>query len=79
MAYLMVKEGFTSVEALTTLRKGRDCRPNDGKKESKLQFNKLPLYSNLCIPGFLDQLVQLDNDLRKFRDHDIPMSIALSR
>ena len=33
MAYLMVKEGFTSVEALTTLRKGRDCRPNDGKKQ----------------------------------------------
>ena len=31
MAFLMIKQGFTSVEALTILRKGRDCRPNDGK------------------------------------------------
>ena len=28
--------------------------------------------------GFLDQLVALDNDLKRFRDHQIPMRITLS-
>ena len=30
MAYLMIHKSFTAVEALTLIRKSRDCRPNDG-------------------------------------------------
>ena len=82
MAYLMMKEGFTSVEALTTLRKGRDCRPNDGKENmtNRKTFPAiLMLNCNLSCAGFLEQIVQLDNDLRRFRDHEVPMSICLSK
>ena len=79
MAYLMVKEGFTSVEALTTLRKGRDCRPNDGKENMTNRNISLMLNCYLSCAGFLEQIVQLDNDLRRFRDHEVPMSICLSK
>ena len=30
------------------------------------------------LTGFLDQLVELDNDLKRFRDYDMPMRIKLS-
>ena len=30
IAYLMIHKGMTAVEALTLIRKSRDCRPNDG-------------------------------------------------
>ena len=33
MAYLMIHKGKTAVEALTLVRKSRDCRPNDGTYE----------------------------------------------
>lgn len=46
LAYLMLRQNMTAVEALTSVRKHRDVRPND---------------------GFLRQLADLDNKLRKER------------
>ena len=33
---------------------------------------------NIVIAGFLDQLIELDNDLRRFREYEMPMRITLS-
>jgi predicted enzyme related to lactoylglutathione lyase len=46
LAYLMLRQNMTAVEALTEVRKHRDVRPND---------------------GFLRQLADLDNKLRRER------------
>ena len=46
LAYLMLKQNMTAVQALTEVRKSRDVRPND---------------------GFLRQLADLDNKLRRER------------
>uniref|UniRef100_A0A0K2U708 Dual specificity protein phosphatase n=2 Tax=Lepeophtheirus salmonis TaxID=72036 RepID=A0A0K2U708_LEPSM len=46
LAYLMLRQNMTAVEALTEVRKHRDIRPND---------------------GFLRQLADLDNKLRRER------------
>lgn len=46
LAYLMLRQNMTAVEALTEVRKHRDVRPND---------------------GFLRQLAELDNKLRRER------------
>ena len=54
---MMIHLGMTSVEALTQIRKSRDCRPND---------------------GFLEQLTNLDNCLRKERELGLPKQIRLS-
>ena len=48
---------MTAVEALTQIRKSRDCRPND---------------------GFLVQLANLDNCLRRERELGLPKQIRLS-
>ena len=57
IAYMMIHLGMTSVEALTLIRKSRDCRPND---------------------GFLSQLSNVDNALRKERELGLPKQIRLS-
>jgi len=46
LAYLMLRQNMTAVDALIECRKHRDVRPND---------------------GFLRQLAELDNNLRKER------------
>ena len=46
LSYLMIKEGFTAVNAIRRIRLYRDIRPND---------------------GFLQQLAELDNKLRRER------------
>ena len=46
LAYLMLRQNMTAVEALTEVRTHRDVRPND---------------------GFLRQLADLDNKLRRER------------
>ena len=57
IAYMMIHLGMTSVEALTLIRKSRDCRPND---------------------GFLAQLANIDNALRREREHGLSKQIKLS-
>ncbi len=47
LAYLMLKQEMTAVQALKEVRRHREVRPND---------------------GFLRQLADLDNKLRKERD-----------
>ena len=46
LAYLMMRQNMTAVEALTEVRRHREVRPND---------------------GFLRQLADLDNKLRRER------------
>ena len=46
LAYLMLRQNMTAVEALTAVRRYREVRPND---------------------GFLRQLADLDNKLRRER------------
>ncbi|QQP32518.1 Uncharacterized protein FKW44_024458, partial [Caligus rogercresseyi] len=46
LAYLMLRQNMTAVEALSEVRRHRDIRPND---------------------GFLRQLADLDNRLRRER------------
>ena len=46
LAYLMLRQNMTAVEALTEVRRHREVRPND---------------------GFLRQLADLDNKLRRER------------
>jgi len=52
LAYLMIRQNMTAIDALTVVRRHREIRPND---------------------GFLKQLADLDNELRRERGQLIPV------
>jgi len=52
LAYLMIRQNMTAIDALTVVRRHREIRPND---------------------GFLKQLPDLDNELRRERGQLIPV------
>lgn len=52
LAYLMIMQNMTAIDALTAVRRHREIRPND---------------------GFLKQLAELDNELRRKRGQLIPV------
>ena len=54
MAYLMIHKSFTAVEALTLIRKSRDCRPNDGFLSQLIHLdNQLRLEREHSLPRTL--------------------------